>query len=154
MSESCTGNKKLGSEIFLFLAHPLHNTSFVGFSVAVPEGGCTITEKAYSRFVSYILTSSQLQVQGHQEGSMALHFSDELLKTADPNGGIYGDWILKKDSFNITCKFCKSNVCLKEGEKALSKHSATQKHRTSKTAADCHGSEYRTCIRCSETEEH
>ena len=60
---------------------------------------------------------------------MVLYFSDALLKTADPNSGIYGDWIWKKDKFNITCKFCKSNVCLKEGEKALSKHSSTVKHR-------------------------
>ncbi|KAK2161418.1 hypothetical protein NP493_1580g00008 [Ridgeia piscesae] len=48
---------------------------------------------------------------------MVLHYSDDLLKTPDPNGGKFGDWIVKKDTFNVTCRLCKSNVCIKEGEK-------------------------------------
>lgn len=71
---------------------------------------------------------------------MVLHFTEKLLETSDPNGGKYGDWILRNDNFNVTCRFCKSNVCLKEGEKALSKHSATGKHQKAKTTAGCRGS--------------
>ena len=60
---------------------------------------------------------------------MVLHYSDELLIINDPNGGKYGDWILKKDSANVTCRFCSTNVRLSEGVKALSKHSGTAKHK-------------------------
>ena len=56
---------------------------------------------------------------------MVLHYSDDLLKTPDPNGGKFGDWIVKKDTFNVTCRLCKSNVCIKEGEKALAKLSSS-----------------------------
>ena len=58
---------------------------------------------------------------------MVFHYSDDLLQLADPNGGKYGDWVLKKDSANITCRFCLTNVRLSEGVKALSKHSGTTK---------------------------
>ena len=57
---------------------------------------------------------------------MVLHYSDDLLKTPDPNGGKFGDWIVKKDTFNVTCRLCKSNVYIKEGEKALAKHSSVR----------------------------
>ena len=59
---------------------------------------------------------------------MVWHYSDDVLRVDDPNGGKFGDWIVKRDLFNVTCKLCRSNVCLKEGEKALSKHSGTAKH--------------------------
>ena len=65
---------------------------------------------------------------------MVLHYSDDLLKTPDPNGGKFGDWIVKKDTFNVTCRLCKSNVCIKEGEKALAKHSSSAKHHKAKGA--------------------
>ncbi|KAK2186305.1 hypothetical protein NP493_206g01019 [Ridgeia piscesae] len=65
---------------------------------------------------------------------MVLHYSDDLLKTPDPNGGQFGDWIFKKDTFNVTCRLCKSNVCIKEGEKALAKHSSSAKHHKAKGA--------------------
>ena len=52
----------------------------------------------------------------------------------DPNGGNFGDWLIKRDSSNVTCRLCHSNVCLKEGEKALSKHNATTKHREAQAA--------------------
>ena len=65
---------------------------------------------------------------------MVLHYSDDLLKTPDPNGGKFGDWIVKKDTFNVTCRLCKSNVCNKEGEKALAKHSSSAKHHKAKGA--------------------
>ncbi|KAK2174862.1 hypothetical protein NP493_770g00010 [Ridgeia piscesae] len=65
---------------------------------------------------------------------MVLHYSDDLLKTPDPNGGKFGDWIVKKDTFNVTCRPCKSNVCIKEGEKALAKHSSSAKHHKAKGA--------------------
>jgi hypothetical protein len=67
---------------------------------------------------------------------MVLHYSDDLLKTPDPNGGKFGDWIVKKDTFNVTCRLCKSNVCIKEGEKALAKHSSSAKHHKAKGAQD------------------
>ena len=63
-----------------------------------------------------------------------MHYSDDLLKTPDPNGGKFGDWIVKKDTFNVTCRLCKSNVCIKEGEKALAKHSSSAKHHKAKGA--------------------
>ena len=65
---------------------------------------------------------------------MVLHYSNALLQTQDPNGGKFGDWITKKDSFNVSCRLCKTNICIKEGEKALSKHSATAKHRKARAA--------------------
>ena len=65
---------------------------------------------------------------------MVLHYSDDLLKTPDPNGGKFGDWIVKKDTFNVTCCLCKSNVCIKEGEKVLAKHSSSAKHHKPKGA--------------------
>ena len=65
---------------------------------------------------------------------MVLHYSDDLLKTPDPNGGKFGDWIVKKDTFNVTCRLCKSNVCIKEREKALAKHSSSAKHHKAKGA--------------------
>ena len=63
---------------------------------------------------------------------MVLSYSDSLVTTPDPNGGVYGDWIRKKDKFNVTCVLCQSNVNIKEGEKALSKHSSSAKHKKSK----------------------
>ena len=65
---------------------------------------------------------------------MVLHYSSALLQTQDPNGGKFGDWIIKKDSFNISCRLCKTNICIKEGEKALSKHSAAVKHRKARAS--------------------
>ena len=65
---------------------------------------------------------------------MVFHYSDDLLQLADPNGGKYGDWVLKKDSANITCRFCLTNVRLSEGVKALSKHSGTTKHKKAHSA--------------------
>ncbi|KAK2179802.1 hypothetical protein NP493_471g01038 [Ridgeia piscesae] len=61
---------------------------------------------------------------------MVLHYSDDFLKTPDPNGGKFGDWIVKKDTFNVTCRLCKSNVCIK----ALAKHSSSAKHHKAKGA--------------------
>ena len=68
------------------------------------------------------------------KSNMVLHYSDALLQTQDPNGGKFGDWITKKNSFNVSRRLCKTNICIKEGEKALSKHSATAKHRKARVA--------------------
>ena len=70
---------------------------------------------------------------------MVLHYSDELLIITDPNGGKYGDWILKKDSANVTCRFCSPNVHLSEGVKALSKHRGMAKHQKAKSARSLTG---------------
>ena len=51
-----------------------------------------------------------------------------MLRVDEPNGGKFGDWLIKRDSFKVTGRLCHSNVCLKGGEKALSKHSGTAKH--------------------------
>ena len=64
---------------------------------------------------------------------MVLHYSDALLQTQDPNGGKFGDWITKSPGKEysagfVSCRLCKTNICINEGEKAWSKHSATAKH--------------------------
>ena len=45
----------------------------------------------------------------------------------------------KKDSANVTCRFCSTNVRLSEGVKALSKHSGTAKHKNAKSARSLTG---------------
>ena len=80
------------------------------------EGGVWIIERRASRCLSRVFALARLE-----KSNMVLHYSDALLQTQDPNGGKFGDWVTKKDSFNVSCRLCKNYICIKEGEHALSK---------------------------------